>query len=97
MRYKTIGSKTRTDGKSVMRTSILPMIKERTSDTFLIMVERMRLDHLAYKFYSNPNYWWILASANNIKGSMYVEEGTQIRIPRDLTGILHDHAKINAR
>jgi hypothetical protein len=97
MRYKTIGSKKRADGKTVLRTSILPKIKKKTSDTFLIMVERMRLDHLAYKFYENPNYWWILASANNIKGSMYVEEGTQIRIPRELSSILHDHAKINSK
>ena len=97
MRYKTIGSKKRMDGKSVLRTSILPKIKKRTSDTFLIMVERMRLDHLAYKFYENPNYWWILAAANNIKGSMYVEEGIQIRIPRELNSILHEHSKINSK
>jgi len=97
MRYKTIGSKKRQDGKSVLRTSLLPRIRVRTSDTYLIMVERMRLDHLAYKFYNNPNYWWILASANGIKGSMYVEEGTQIRIPRDINSILHDHSKINSK
>lgn len=97
MRYKTIGSKKRIDGKSVLRTSLLPRIRPRSTDTFLIMVERMRLDHLAYKFYSNPNYWWILAAANNIRGSMYVEAGTQIRIPRELASILHDHAKINSK
>ena len=97
MRYKTIGSKQRNDGVQVMRTSILPRIKNRSTDTYLVMVARMRLDHLAYKFYENPNYWWIIAAANNIKGSMYAEEGLQIRIPRDLTAILHDHAKINSK
>lgn len=97
MRYKTIGTKKRTDGRTVLRTSILPNIKKRTTDTFLVMVERVRLDHLAHKFYENPNYWWVIAAANNIKGSMYVEEGTQIRIPRELNTILHDHAKINGK
>ena len=37
------------------------------------MVERTRLDHLAYKFYDNPHYWWVIATANSIGGRMYVE------------------------
>ena len=49
----------------------------------------------AYKFYKNPNYWWILASANDIKGTMYTELGIQLRIPRDISYILAEFNRIN--
>ena len=59
------------------------------------MVEKTRLDHLAHRFYGNPNYWWILASANNVKGTMYAKLGSQIRIPRDINGIVDEYNRIN--
>lgn len=96
MRYKN--SKVAYDsGKRMLTTTLYPKIKERSTDTFLIMVEKTRLDHLAYKFYENANYWWVISIANNIKGTMYVTPGTQIRIPRELGKIINDYNKINKR
>ena len=97
MRYSTTTYKHRPDGRRAMRTTLMTRIKKRSTDLYLVMVERMRLDHLSYKFYNNPNYWWVIASANNIAGSMYVKPGTQIRIPVNLDEILVDHNKTNAR
>lgn len=95
MRYKTIPNKKDEDGNKIVSTSILPTIRKKNSDTFVVMVEKTRLDHLAHKFYGNPNYWWILASANNIKGTMYAKLGSQIRIPRDINQIITEYNRIN--
>ena len=78
-----------------MSTIIMPKIKPHSSDKFVIIVEKTRLDHLAYKFYKNPNYWWIIASANDIKGTMYAKLGKQIRIPTDISFILAEFNRIN--
>ena len=50
-------------------------IRKQSTDTFVVMVEKTRLDHLAHRFYGNPNYWWIIANANDIKGTMYAKLG----------------------
>ena len=95
MRYKSNPTKINSKGKKSMTTIIMPKIKPHSSDSFVVMVEKTRLDHLAYKFYKNPNYWWILASANDIKGTMYTELGIQLRIPRDISYILAEFNRIN--
>ena len=95
MRYKTIPIKTDEDGNTIVSTSILPTVRKKSSDTFVLMVEKTRLDHLALKFYGNPNYWWIIASANNIKGTMFAKLGSQIRIPRDINMIIAEYNRIN--
>ena len=95
MRYKSIPTKSDNNGKKIVSTSILPKIRKRDSDTFVVMVEKTRLDHLAHRFYGNPTYWWILATANNIKGTMHAKLGSQIRIPRDINGIIEEYNRIN--
>jgi len=75
---------------------LLNRIKKRSDDVYIVMIERTRLDHLAYKFYENPNYWWVIASANSIGGTMYVEPGTQLRIPVNIRDVIADHLKVNA-
>ena len=55
MRYKTTRVNSLSNGKHALRTTLLPRIKKRSTDVYLVIVERTRLDHLAYKFYDNPN------------------------------------------
>ena len=97
MRYNTTQIKQHSGGNKTLVTTLYPKIKIRTTDTFLIVTEKTRLDHLAYKFYENPNYWWVIGVANNIKGTLYVTPGTQIRIPREISAIIQDFNKINKR
>jgi len=97
MRYNTSRTKKSAEGTSTLTTTLYPRIKERSSDTFLVVVEKTRLDHLAHKFYENASYWWVIGIANRIKGTLYVQPGTQIRIPREIGGILQDFNKINKR
>jgi hypothetical protein len=66
MRYNTSHIKKSTNGVHTLSTTLYPRIKERTSDTFLVIVEKTRLDHLAYKFYENAAYWWVIGVANRI-------------------------------
>lgn len=97
MRYNSSNVVKQQSGVKTLTTTLYPRIKERNSDTYLVIVEKTRLDHLAYKFYENANYWWIIAIANSVKGTMYISPGTQIRIPRDLSSIIQDFNKINKR
>jgi len=97
MRYKTTKIKQHPSGNKTLTTTLYPRIKVRSTDTFLIVTEKTRLDHLAFKFYENPNYWWVIGVANSIKGTLYVEPGTQVRIPREISGIIQDFNKINKR
>jgi hypothetical protein len=40
------------------------------------------LDTLAYQFYGDSRYWWIIATSNNIHdANIGFEEGTILRIP----------------
>ena len=92
--YNTILKKR--DGKRYMSSTIYPKIKPNNDDIYIIVDTTDRLDLLAHKYYNNPQYYWIIAVANNINnGDMYLEGGTQIRIPTDLVTILKDFEKIN--
>jgi hypothetical protein len=96
MRYNGTGIKLGENGKQVMMTTLLGKIKPRSSDVFVVMVDKTRLDHLAHKFYKNAGYWWIIASANNIKGTMFAESGKQIRIPMEINNIVSNHSSLNS-
>jgi hypothetical protein len=96
MRYTFTSKKEDDGGKQITQTTLLGRIKKRSTDVYIMMVERTRLDHLAYKFYDNPNYWWVIANANSIGGTMYVEPGTQLRVPRNIQEIIADHSKVNS-
>ncbi len=43
--------------------------------------EANRLDIIADKYYGNPQYWWMIAMANNIIDPFILVEGTTILIP----------------
>ena len=43
--------------------------------------EEGRLDLIAYRFYSNPLLWWIIAEANGIINPFSISGGDVIRIP----------------
>lgn len=45
------------------------------------VVDVLRLDLIAYKYYTNVEYWWIIAAANNILDPFNLTVGTILRIP----------------
>lgn len=83
-------------GKRYLSSTIYPKIKPDDNDLYIVTDVSDRLDLLADKYYNNPAMWWIIAVANNINdGIMYVDEGTQLRIPNNISRILSDFEKLN--
>ena len=67
-------------------TSILdPEIPQQSDDIYVVSTFGDRLDLLAWNYYQNVRYWWIIAAANPElrKDTLNLEVGTQIRIPKD--------------
>ena len=78
-RYDTIP---RVGDKGVARigTADLPKFEESNTDILLIATEGDRCDLISQEYYGTPDFWWYIASVNNLK-SNNIEAGTQLRIP----------------
>lgn len=62
-------------------------IPEKDGDIFYKVTPQYenRLDLVAYKFYHNPLYWWVIAYASDIKDPFNVPSDTILRIPSTTT------------
>jgi hypothetical protein len=96
-RYQNINLiKNSQQGSEYFVNNIYPDIAYTENDSYVITVLGDRLDLLAFDFYGDSSYWWVIASANSLSGdSLYLEPGSQIRIPVDLSGILNQYRYIN--
>lgn len=68
---------------------IVPLINIPLYDTDLFITfnkSTMRLDNLSYKYYSSPDYAWLIMLANPSLGSLeyMIEDGVTMRIPYPL-------------
>jgi len=90
MRYTTRDIIQTLTGTKYLKLKRYPNIPLTEDDIYVITTIGDRLDLLAYSYYKNPEYWWIISSANNNinKGSMFLTPGTQLRIPTDLGAVL---------
>ena len=61
-------------------TSYLPKHEEKNSDILLIATEGDRCDLISQEYYGTTEYWWYVASVNNLS-SNNIEAGTQLRVP----------------
>ena len=69
-------------GKRFTSTTLYPDFEVDFGDVYIIGQVGDRLDNLAFKYYQDSSYWWVIARANNIgKGDLVVPIGMQIRIP----------------
>lgn len=90
-RYQSSETKKLFDGRVVHRPIIYPNIPFRDDDVYVATELGDRLDTLAYDFYEDSTYWWIIASANNIHGAKFAfEPGTVLRIPQNYIEILRN-------
>lgn len=83
------------DGKRVYKTIFYPKIEEFFGDIYYMAKETDRLDLLANTYYKDPTLWWIIAHCNKIKGTFFIEPGTQIRIPMNVEKIVSDFKQLN--
>lgn len=59
-------------------------------DVYIVSHMGDRLDNLAYDYYGDASYWYVIAIVNNLgRGSLNIPPGTVIRIPYydEMTGI----------
>ena len=97
-RYQNIQqTKYEATGSQYYVNNIYPDIPLSNEDNYVITVLGDRLDLLAFDFYGDTSFWWVIASANALPGdSLYLEPGTQLRIPVDISGILNQYKLVNA-
>lgn len=59
------------------------IIPETTRDLYheVSSGERGKLDIIAYRYYGNVRFWWVIAQANRVINPLRLEPGTQLRIP----------------
>jgi hypothetical protein len=95
-RYLYTKTKETKNKKRYLESTIYPKVLPTDNDIYIITEQGDRLDILANKYYKNPSMWWIIASANNINdANFFVQPGTQLRIPANISRILADLEKIN--
>ena len=92
-RYQNIKiTKNSQQGNEFYSNNIYPDIPVTNQDSYVIAVLGDRLDLLALDFYGDTSYWWVIASANSLPGdSLYLEPGSQVRIPADLSLVLNEY------
>jgi hypothetical protein len=77
--------------------NVYPEVPVSNDDNYVITVLGDRLDLLAFDFYGDSTFWWVIASANALPGdSLVVEPGTQLRIPVDLSAAINNYKIVNA-
>jgi len=84
--------------KDGLDTTIFPKVVRKSSDTIIVAKATDRLDLLAHRFYKDRTLWWAISLANNLPGdSFFIQPGTQIFIPSDITRITNEMRKLNVR
>jgi len=97
-RYQNIDViKYQATGSEYYVNNIYPEIPPTNEDNYVITVLGDRLDLLAFDFYGDSSFWWVIASANSLPGdSLVVQPGTQLRIPVDLSSVVNNYKIVNA-
>lgn len=70
-------------GRKYLQNTLYPEDRPTGEDIYVITTEGDRLDRLAWDFYKNVDYWWIIAAANSEipRDSLTLSPGKQLRIP----------------
>jgi len=96
-RYQNVEvTKENETGERYYLNNVYPEIPLSANDTYVITVLGDRLDLLAFDYYGDTSFWWVIASANALPGdSLYLEPGSQIRIPVSLPTVLNSYNSVN--
>ena len=100
-RYTSIQTKTVPKNQRTTRiykTVKYPEIPLSVNDIYAYTTQGDRLDLLAQQFYGDVNLWWIIASANPDiipQNSLFIPEGTEIRIPQDIVTVKSLYNQLN--
>ena len=97
-RYQDIKQIKNSEGITYYRDSKYPVIPLSVNDIWVITTSEDRYDRLAQQYYNDYTLWWIISIANDNlpQNSLYPPEGTQIRIPTNVSEILSNYNKLNS-
>jgi len=97
-RYRNIKTLRNTQGIEYYRGTKYPEIPLSENDIYVITVTGDRLDILANRYYGDPTLYWIISSANPSQSfsSMYPIEGSQLRIPNNISNVLAAYNALNS-
>lgn len=98
-RYESIRRKLNVEQTERMyETNVYPDVPIAVGDNYVITTLGDRLDLLAYDFYGDVTYWWVIASANSLPGdSLFPPVGMQLRIPNNPVPINNLYKSENVR
>lgn len=85
-------------GDNYYKNVTYPEIKISSDDIYVITEFGDRLDLLANQFYGDVSLYWVIAIANPDKvnmGSLFLTEGSQIRIPSNVVQIVDSYNLLN--
>lgn len=85
-------------GSLYYKPNIYPEIPLSENDIYVITDFGDRLDLLANQFYSDVTLYWIIATSNPNAinfGSLFLTEGTQLRIPLNTGEIIRSYNALN--
>jgi hypothetical protein len=81
-RYNITKSATDPLGKQKLTTTIIPIPPPSELDVYIQTTSIERLDLLAFNFYGDTTFWYVIAAANGLgKGSLYTPANVKLRIP----------------
>jgi hypothetical protein len=96
-RYQDIKKIKNSEGITYYRDNKYPIIPLSLNDIWVITTSEDRYDRLAQQYYNDYTLWWVISIANDNlpQNSLYPPEGTQIRIPTNVSEIISNYNKLN--
>ena len=82
----------------IQRSVRYPELPHDVNDIYAFTTLGDRLDLLAQQFYGDTNLYWIIACANPDKvgfSSLFINEGSEIRIPANVSQIKSLYNRLN--
>jgi hypothetical protein len=98
-KYQNIPIIKNSTGTRYYRDNKYPRIPLSVNDIYVISTAGDRFDLLASQYYGDSSLWWIISIANeNLpQNSLYISEGTQLRIPSNYTNIINSYNVLNQK
>lgn len=98
-RYQNTQLLTTNKNKRYYGTTKYPSIPLSLNDIYVYTTQGDRFDILANQYYNDSSLWWVISIANSDlpQNSYYIPEGTQLRIPQNIAGVISRFNTLNGR